>query len=545
MYSYRPRYHASVPKGWSNDPNGTIFYNNKAHLFYQHYPHKAEWGTMHWGHFTTTDFVKWENLPVALVPDQAYEVVCGCCSGSVIEKDGDLWLIYTAAQPERQRQCIAVSGDGGVHFAKNRDNPILTSEMLSPEVTETDCRDPRLFSKDGMYYFIAGARVLTKEELEAVLKGNEKPKKTRKGSAVSSAGASGAKASGAEFISGMGSADLRSPSAGPLQGEEEVIEKDGYGNLILARSKDLLHWEYVGHLLEEETEGQIPMEHEYFCLDGVYECPDYIELDGKEVVLSSPQSLPQIGTLYQNVHSGIYMIGELNFENGRFRVDKIGELDSGFDFYAAQTLRMPDGRVIMIAWKEMWDRNFPTQKEGWAGTYTLPRELRVVDGQVVQQPVREIQKYRSGKVTSEPVTVSDGSVSVEGVSGRCVELQFTLETGTAAQAGVKLFCGKEHETLVYYDKEAEEIVFDRSKSGIAFSGQEKDVDRRVCRIGKKETVDFHFFLDISCIEVFIDGGRHVMTGNVYPDPLTDDGIAFFADGGSCSFKDIVKYDIDV
>ena len=44
--SYRPKYHASVPSGWANDPNGTIFYNGKAHLFFQHYPHKPEWGTM-------------------------------------------------------------------------------------------------------------------------------------------------------------------------------------------------------------------------------------------------------------------------------------------------------------------------------------------------------------------------------------------------------------------------------------------------------------------------------------------------------------------
>ena len=181
MQSYRPRYHASVPSGWSNDPNGTVFYNGKAHLFYQHFPHKAEWGTMHWGHFTTTDFIKWENEPVALVPDKDYEIICGCCSGSAIEKDGNLWLMYTAAQPERQRQCIAISTDGGVTFAKSADNPILTSEMLSPEVTETDCRDPRIFVKDGMYYFIGGARVLTKEELDAVSKGMTKPVKNRKG----------------------------------------------------------------------------------------------------------------------------------------------------------------------------------------------------------------------------------------------------------------------------------------------------------------------------------------------------------------------------
>ena len=167
MHSYRPTYHASVLSGWANDPNGTIFYNGKAHLFFQHYPYKSEWGTMHWGHFVTDDFIKWETLPLVLEPDRDYEVICGCCSGSTIEKDGALWLMYTAAQPERQRQCMAISTDGGIHFEKNPDNPILTSGMLSLEVTETDCRDPRMFRKGDDYYFIAGARVLTKEELEA------------------------------------------------------------------------------------------------------------------------------------------------------------------------------------------------------------------------------------------------------------------------------------------------------------------------------------------------------------------------------------------
>ena len=53
--NYRPRYHVSVPYGWGNDSNGTIYYNNKAHLFYQHYPHAPEWGPMHWLHVATTD----------------------------------------------------------------------------------------------------------------------------------------------------------------------------------------------------------------------------------------------------------------------------------------------------------------------------------------------------------------------------------------------------------------------------------------------------------------------------------------------------------
>ena len=107
--SWRPHYHVSVPFGWGNDPNGTIFYRGRAHLFYQCYPHKPEWGPMHWNHVSTEDFVHWDQRPMALWPDHPYEVVCGCCSGSVAEKDGRLYLMYTAAQPMMPRQCIAFS----------------------------------------------------------------------------------------------------------------------------------------------------------------------------------------------------------------------------------------------------------------------------------------------------------------------------------------------------------------------------------------------------------------------------------------------------
>ena len=517
--SYRPSYHASVRAGWSNDPNGTIFFNGKAHLFYQHYPYKAEWGTMHWGHWATADFVHWEELPLTLAPDQAYEVLCGCCSGSTIEKDGKLYLMYTAAQPDLQRQCMAVSEDG-VQFAKDPGNPILTADMLHEEVSRMDFRDPRMFRKDGWYYFIAGARILD-------------PKKT-----------AASDSSGASTVSGAvpSSAAVSSPSAGSLSGDVsgDDPKKKGYGNLILARSRDLYHWEYVGKLLYPQSE----FSEEYYRLNGVYECPDYFtDTDsGAEVLLSSPQNLPRMGNLYQNIHSSVYMLGKLNFETGRFDVDTIGEIDSGFDFYAAQTLRMPDGRVILIAWKEMWDRDFPTRPEGWAGTYTLPREIHVEGDRLIQQPVREIEACRKNRVFHEGVSVDGQSLSLPGISGNTIELRFTLEPGTAKRAGVKLFRGSEHETLLYYDRETGTLVFDRARAGVEIGGREKELTRRFLDVGQPEKIDVRLFLDVCSLEVFIDGGKHTMTGNVYPDP-EDTGVEFFSDGGTCAFRNIEKYDI--
>ncbi len=500
--SYRPRYHISVPFGWANDPNGIIRYRGKVHLFYQYYPHKPEWGPMHWNHAVTEDFIHWQQRPVALVPDQPYEAVCGCCSGSAVEKDGKLCLMYTAAQPMMQRQCIAVSEDGD-HFVKHPDNPILTAELLSPEIYEEDFRDPHIIRHDGKFYMIAGIRYL-----EGGARTEPAPRNQRE-------------------------------STNPRQ-PEPAHKKEGWGNLCLLKSDDLLQWQYIGHMLYPQPE----LSADFYRLDGVYECPDYFVTDsGEEVLMTSPQFLPGAGHLYQNIHSVIYMLGHLDFETGRFQVRAVGEVDSGFDFYAAQTLKMPDGRVVMVAWKEMWDRSYPTRTEEWAGTYTLPRELTVEGDRLIQKPVREIAACRHSAVCVDKAVADDREITVPGVSGNVIELRFTLIPGQADRSGVKLFCGKDCETLVYYDRSSGLMVFDRKNAGTALSGREANVDRRVCELGQREQIALDLFLDVSSLELFVDGGVHTMTGNVYPDPEKAQGIRFFAEGGSAEFLDIEKYEI--
>ena len=503
--SYRPLYHVSVPFGWGNDPNGTIFYNNKVHLFFQHYPHKPEWGPMHWLHVSTEDLIHWNLRPVALYPDQPYEVNNGCCSGSAVEEDGKLWLMYTAAQHMMQRQCLAVSDDGGDHFQKYEGNPILTAEMLSGEIYEEDFRDPRIFKKDGTYYLIAGIRYLDKSERNEPAPVNQR--------------------------------EVTNPHR-----PSPDHKKEGWGNLCLLKGKDLFHWEYVGHLLYPQPE----FSEEFYRLNGVYECPDYFVADtGEEVLITSPQNLPQSGDRFQNVHSTMYMLGSLDFETGQFKVRVMGDIDSGFDIYAPQTLRMPDGRVIMIAWKEMWGRSYPTAEEEWAGTYTLPRELSTDGDFLIQRPVREIENFLVNPVKTDQLEIDHSETAVEGIAGDVLKLSFEMDPGTASKAGVKLFCDGTHETLIWYDRDTGKVVFDRRNSGIEITGEEDVVNVRVCPVGQCEKISMEIFLDVSSIELFINGGRYTMTGNVYPDLDQKQGIRFFAEGGKAVFRNIEKYDIAV
>jgi len=156
----RQRYHFMAPSGWINDPNGLIFFRGRYHFFYQFNPYGAHWGAMHWGHAVSGDLITWEYLPIALAPSESYDnhEQGGCFSGSAIEHNGELYLLYTGVANHGegfvQTQCLAVSKDG-VNFEKYKGNPIVTApEGYDP----SNFRDPKIWEHNGQFYFICGAK---------------------------------------------------------------------------------------------------------------------------------------------------------------------------------------------------------------------------------------------------------------------------------------------------------------------------------------------------------------------------------------------------
>lgn len=81
----RPLFHFTAPVGWINDPNGLIYYKNYYQLYYQYNPYAPHWDNMHWGHARSKDGLHWEDMPIAMKPDHAYDKT-GVFSGSAIEK---------------------------------------------------------------------------------------------------------------------------------------------------------------------------------------------------------------------------------------------------------------------------------------------------------------------------------------------------------------------------------------------------------------------------------------------------------------------------
>ena len=66
---YRPNFHFTPQNNWMNDPNGMFYLDGEYHLFFQYYPEDNIWGPMHWGHAISNDLITWEELPIALYPD--------------------------------------------------------------------------------------------------------------------------------------------------------------------------------------------------------------------------------------------------------------------------------------------------------------------------------------------------------------------------------------------------------------------------------------------------------------------------------------------
>lgn len=145
----RPQIHFTTRRGWTNDPNGLVYYEGEYHLFYQHNPFEREWQNMSWGHAVSTDLIHWKELPVVMYPDKLGAVFSGTVvidynNTSGFGNDGTppMIAIYTAHSSSGETQCIAYSLDKGRTFTKYEGNPVIDSKE---KWNSTDLRDPKVF----------------------------------------------------------------------------------------------------------------------------------------------------------------------------------------------------------------------------------------------------------------------------------------------------------------------------------------------------------------------------------------------------------------
>lgn len=452
----RPLIHFTPQKGWSNDPNGLSYIDGVYHMFFQHYPDGVQWGPMHWGHAISKDLLHWEELPIALYPDELGLIFSGSCYYDRENKSGlgspeipffgvkakaPLIAMYTShylspthkMADDYQQQSIAYSTDL-VHFEKYYGNPVIPSKAH-------DFRDPKMFWNP------------VKECVSMVV------------------------------------------------GAGDVME--------FYQTENFKEWTKTGEFSPVEAGG----------IEGVCECPDCFPLiadDGTEKwVLTMSLILPkqkvwQKDDVYDRATNlSQYFVGE--FDGDKFYVTEKVEhpllLDVGIDNYAAVTFQHTEDKIL-IGWGTNPQYSQECLTGDFNGRMTLPRKLGLIKTE---------QGYR---LTSQFVALDELQKNTtklaSGKNANALEA-FGIKV-TAGTNGKVIFSNSEGEELIIEVNE-KEILVDRTNAGEkdftpAFARPALCVHRTERFFTDDARMDIVW--DMEGVEVLADRGIASITALVFP-----------------------------
>lgn len=309
-----------------------------------------------------------------------------------------------------------------------------------------------------------------------------------------------------------------------VAGNLDALEQ---GQIVLFSSYDLKSWKY-----------ECVLAHSQGTMGKMWECPDFFELDGKHVLICSPQYMQAREYEFHNGHNSIYFLGDYDKNKKVFQKEEPLSLDYGLDFYAPQTTCLPDGRRILIAWMKSWHTSILPSHQKWEGMMTLPREISLKEGRLIQKPVRELECYHKNKVTYHEEILNDKKV-FDKLYGRTIDMTIEILSSNYHELKIDLAKNERYYTEFLFNKDKNILEIDRSYSGVI-----RDVNciRRAKIKYPKATLKLRFILDRNSIELFVNDGDMVLSTVIYT-PQEAQGIELSCDGEA--IFNIVKYDIEL
>ncbi|GKV38087.1 hypothetical protein SLEP1_g46035 [Rubroshorea leprosula] len=488
----RPAFHFQPEKNWMNDPNGPLFYKGWYHFFYQYNPNGAIWGDIVWGHAVSRDLIHWLHLPLAMVPDQWYDLNGVWTGSATILPDGQIVMLYTGSTNESvQVQNLAYPADPSdpllINWVKYSGNPVL---VPPPGIHPKDFRDPTTawLTSEGKWRIVIGSKI------------------NKTGIAL-------------------------------------VYDTRDFKNY--ERLDGLLHgvpgtgmWECVDFYPVSRTEEN--------GLD--------TSINGLEVKHVVKASLDQdkhdyyaIGTYHEKNSTWIP-------DNPKIDVGIGVRYDYGM-FYASKTFYDPDkGRRILWGWIGESDSEFADVQKGWASIQSIPRTIlldKKTGTHLLQWPVEEVESLRLSSNEFDEVEVKAGSVMKLAV-GSATQLDIIAEfeidkkaldkapesnatfscssSGGAAERGalgpfgVSVLADEtlSEQTPVYFyivkghgGSLKTHFCSDQSRSSEA-----TDVNKHIygssVPVQHGEKLSLRILVDHSIVETFAQGGRTCIASRVYP-----------------------------
>lgn len=263
--------------------------------------------------------------------------------------------------------------------------------------------------------------------------------------------------------------------------------KDDVGEALLFASSDRIHWLLKNRITTKEPFGFM------------WECPDYFEIDGKKILSASVQGLE--GEKWKD--KNVYQSGYFEVKGHVAEQCTLSEYvlwDYGFDYYAPQSFETEDGRRVQIGWMGMPDcpeHTNRTIEDGWQHCFTIPREIYVKDGRVLQRPVRELEERKR--------------ILAEATGGLYVEEEPVYEARIAGIKENQFHAVLGEELILEYRDSRFEMRFINPSKENASGG-------RTIRYQEIETLNNVTILtDVSTCEVFVNDGEYVFSTRFYPE----------------------------
>ncbi|XP_075505761.1 acid beta-fructofuranosidase 2, vacuolar-like [Primulina tabacum] len=485
----RTAFHFQPIKNWMNDPNGPLLYKGWYHLFYQYNPYGAVWGNIVWGHAVSKDLIHWRHLPLAMVPDHWYDINGVWTGSATVLEDGQLVMLYTGSTNESvQVQNLAYPADTRdpllIDWVKYSGNPVL---VPPPGIEAKDFRDPTTawLTPEGMWRIAIGSKV-NKTGISLIY--DTKDFKTFK----------------------------------PLEGVLRAVPGTGM-------------WECV----------------DFYPVSKIME-------NGLDTSVNGPGVKHVMKTSLDDDRNDYYALGSYDSDAGIWIPDD-PKIDVGIGlrydygiFYASKTFYdEANNRRILWGWIKETDSEKADVQKGWSSLQAIPRTIlfdKKTGSNILQWPVKEVEKLRLNKKVFDKVEAKSGSVvhlDVGSTSQLDIVAEFEVDPealnslngtdmtyscsssatrGALGPFGLLVLADDalSEQTPIYFyiskDTQGNFKTFfcaDHSRSSEA-----TDVDKKIygstTPVLEGEKLSMRILVDHSIVESFAQGGRTCITSRIYP-----------------------------